>query len=81
MSGWRAIETAPKDERLILYVPPGEREANWRTKEMVSYPFRVGEGLWLDDAWHWANDSCECCYGPISSGSPTHWMPLPEAPK
>lgn len=63
-SGWRPIETAPKDgRRIIVFRPTSNRE----------YIPRVGEDYFskrLDDVWAMSN----------SSHQPTHWMPLPEPP-
>ena len=79
---WQPIESAPKDgTAVVLYTPPGEYTVNFRTKEKKLSEPKVGEGLMLSDEWHWANDSCSCCYGPIYPVQPTHWMPLPEPPK
>lgn len=81
MSTWQPIETAPKDgTKILLAVPPNERWDAFIFKTVL-YNASVGEGLWYNEEWRWANDSCECCWGRIYPTPPTHWMPLPEPPK
>ena len=65
MSGWKPIETAPK-EGLVLLAAEFDGPGNWRIK--VGY---------RDDGpysfWGWR------IFG--ASWKPTHWMPLPAPPK
>lgn len=62
---WEPIETAPKDESILLYYP---------TDDIIIV------GYWCDFKWQidhvggyeWESD--------VDCIEPTHWMPLPEAP-
>ena len=72
MSEWRPIETAPMDGTAILLALTQDHYSGGRVKE--------GFGDEFED-WYLANDSCGCCYGPLSEGNPpSHWMPLPDPP-
>ena len=71
-SGWRPIETAPKDGTAILgYVPiipgPGDSDATPNGDLIVIW--WEARGCWTDD-----RDLPALC-------RPTHWMPLPEPPE
>jgi hypothetical protein len=75
---WLPIETAPKDATpVILAVTGGPRGPV------------LGEARWHDDDyggdWWWAGTSpgdygCSSI-SEIQFGKPTHWMPMPPAPK
>jgi hypothetical protein len=72
MSTWQPIETAPKDGTHLL-LSDGERVTlgGW-TSDMdqgAEYEGQIGMAGW------WSVD-----LGP-NGDRPTHWMPLPEAPK
>jgi len=73
MSEWQPIETAPKDGTCILVI--NDNKGGYYTE-----PFAIGvaayEGSYKTRAWY----SQACCDG-VSYFTPTHWMPLPEAPK
>ncbi len=76
--GWRPIETAPKDGTVILAYRPGEGvfTAHFIAADValgLCHP-NVSE---VEPQW-WSTDG-----GDLSSPGmmPTHWMPLPEAPK
>lgn len=68
MSEWRPIETAPKDETVILlgYLPHPRLKGSQR----------VYEGRWdsLQETWTSVN-------GFLIHSEASHWMPLPEPPK
>ena len=63
---WEPIETAPKDETVILIAMRND----------------YGEGAFSVRSGWWMNTGCRpdwsCC---ISSQKPTHWMPLPPLPE
>lgn len=67
-NGWHPIETAPKDKSLMLYVKA--------TGLIYCGSFRYGQ---------WGEPQhCEIAWRCNSSGRfthPTHWRPMPEAPK
>lgn len=67
-SKWQTIETAPKDGRKILCYMADEWELDGLLIESVVYC--PESGRWLE------------AHGErYSSYLPTHWMPLPKAPK
>ena len=74
MSEWQPIETAPKDGTYIIaYFPShGRREAYAESAYFVDLELEddPGRGVWV-----WSQDGDE------PQVQPTHWMPLPEAPK
>ena len=67
--GWKPIDTAPKDGKYYLFYRKSEiQSAKW-----------LSIGTWGDDGW---------CYelpsnikNGVTKNLPTHWMPLPAAPK
>ena len=64
---WQPIETAPKDGTTVIAYRP-------TTPPHIEGMYWVGE----NDSWHWSYDGDS----PREGGQqPTHWMPLPEAPK
>ena len=88
--GWRDIESAPKDGSKILLAKYGwsndagdavQGSDEW--KRRILDQTRRKYGLWWCVAGHWSarwnnwNDGVE----PSGLASPTHWMPLPPAPK
>lgn len=70
MSEWQPIESAPKDNPILLYV--------------VQRPDMYCEAVGEPDGWqhmdvgYW--DPIERDWVTWHSGDPTHWMPLPEPP-
>lgn len=71
---WQPIETAPKDGTLVLLYEPDNDE------ELIDA--RIFVGLWNDarDAKFYGT-AWECAEYSAFNHYPTHWMPLPEAPK
>ena len=66
-SGWSPIETAPRDGTDIIV---------YRPKHDGDYIPKVGTDYWMTGRFYgpcWAKSRRDC--------EPTHWMPLPEAPK
>lgn len=81
MSDWQPIETAPRDgERILLFAPAWHISADHPVHNAMTVDARVGEGLFWDGEWRWANNSCDCCWYEMRV-APTHWMPLPGAPE
>jgi hypothetical protein len=85
---WRSIKTAPKDGTPILFVArPAVREprqvyAGWYSEAFAPFPW-----VFVDDP---KESLAGCCdhemTGRVYTNGfpahiPTHWMPLPEAPK
>ena len=66
---WQPIETAPKDESLILVYGPCEVDGE-------SYPAQVGIALYhkIRDRWIDENNGYAIYH-------PTHWRPLPPPPQ
>lgn len=86
MSDWQPIETAPKDGTEVLLFVPGYIGGR-RVMEG-----NIVVGAWIDDhAWGregvWWSDISDPYEGHSGATAdsvdltPTHWMPLPEAPK
>lgn len=78
MSEWQPIETAPKDDDLILLylegsgVRPGYWDDDQRWDDKLKR-YVEGNGRWL------AVES-QCLTGGGWQTAPTHWMPLPDPP-
>lgn len=70
---WFPIESAPRDEVILLFGPIG----HGRSPEHPRGPIRA-VGYWdvIDGAWAYTNTTW--C-GPFAD--PTHWMPLPLPPQ
>lgn len=69
MSGWRPIETAPKDGTwVILYAPAGGVQPGYWGPSYFDY-----DPMWLQYAHR--SEAREVV------GEPTHWMPLPNSPE
>ena len=83
-SGWMPIETAPKDGRTILF---GYRNSlgKWRTMRGKYFTRATIDEEWeepdeCDEGWY--ETSVEADDVPnYWAMNPTHWMPLPAAPK
>jgi len=75
MNEWQPIETAPKDERILLYRPTSPE---W---------WRVIGGMYDSDEYakkpkpYWTVDNWALGKLEQRQNAPTHWMPLPEPPK
>ena len=80
--GWQPIETAPKDDMIIVYCPPEDAKFEFfegEGAEMVDdpKPAFIGCAQWFEYdcgfgvfGIHWLGDTSQ----------PTHWMPLPAPP-
>ncbi len=74
MDGWQPIETAPKDNKARLVWCPA-----WRNTYIVSWVVPLDDKAKPNpDAGHWSHFGGG--YRPLTE-APTHWMPLPPAPK
>lgn len=68
-SGWRTMESAPKDGTpAMLFTPAGE-DINCK-----------GGLIWVSGGWGKAAINPESWRGESSHGTPTHWRPLPPPP-
>lgn len=68
---WQPIETAPKNQEILLYCPRrGVVRGRWSDEIYARYPKP-----------YWTHDR-ERLFGvhETREDQPTHWMPLPEAP-
>lgn len=69
MTEWKPIETAPKDQFVLLAVPDdGEMEAF------------VAMAKWQGLGWYGVDDF-GLTFNPVGEPQPTHWMPIPQPPK
>jgi hypothetical protein len=83
---WQPIATAPKTGRkvILFYLNrnslPRTVMARWVTDEEAAET--DGEGVGLEAGWYECIDNWdEYTEVAIYEGEPTHWMPLPEAPR
>lgn len=79
-NGWRDIETAPKDGRVIVltWFEDGKPQEQWpmlwgHIQRNGLFPGKLGMWTTPDGSVTWNDDD--------PAGAPTHWMPLPEPPK
>jgi hypothetical protein len=84
--GWQPIETAPKDGRKLIVwytnrnLKPRTVFARWLTDEQAAET--DGDGVGLEAGWYECVDNwADYTEVAIHEGEPTHWMPLPAAPK
>ncbi len=70
MSMWKPIETAPKDGRNLILFGRWWSDHQGRMREPL-----IGQFVSHHARWEFCNGSGWCGI------RPTHWMPLPEAPK
>ena len=86
MSDWQPIETAPKDGTTVLLAAPGRVTAGeWCPEQWLTasdYHMTTGEYLGRSETGecipaYW----CSWDGGFTDECAPTHWMPLPDAPK
>lgn len=85
MSEWQPIETAPKDEVVMVYSPP--QQGDWPNSLRICFD-HIDSGI-ADDYWYNHGEHYEhyCCValpegsiGPKEKAPYTHWMPLPDPP-
>jgi len=82
---WQPIATAPKTGRkvILFYLNrnslPRTVMARWVTDEEAAET--DGEGVGLEAGWYECIDNWDYTEVAIYEGEPTHWMPLPEAPR
>lgn len=84
LSAWQPIETAPKDDTLVLLLlARDDAFDNGIESEADHLPRTIGhnnfehDGIdkWQFSGWNWEND-----YYTEGLGTPTHWMPTPAPP-
>jgi hypothetical protein len=79
VEAWRPIETAPKDGSYIDLWAHGMRQTDccWGLPQHC-----CGEaGRYCDDEWHGMDNGWVDSTFNVMVENPTHWMPLPEAPR
>jgi hypothetical protein len=64
MGEWQPIETAPKDGAWVFIY--------WPSMSITLFPLVV---FWDGEDWNTV-----ASIGHVGAETPTHWMPLPEAP-
>lgn len=70
-NGWMPIETAPKDQLILVYTP----DARWRGAKGVTFGYAHS-----DYNGHKEVISLDGVAGPTGF-RPTHWQPLPTPPE
>lgn len=82
VSEWKPIETAPKDGTRVL-LAPYMMTAHWEFGD-DNWQFHVVP-MKADFTIHYDAEECAPMFYCVSHQTygiePTHWMPLPEAPK
>ena len=80
MSGWKPIETAPRDGTPVILTGPYKSKPS--TATMTNKPPIVDTGYYKHGIWTgyykhgiWQSGSLRM------AGNPTHWMPMPEPPE
>ena len=66
-SQWQPIETAPRDEQILLYGHYWSDQQGMMQKPLI--------GMWNANACRW--EAAWMCWFGVR---PTHWMPLPQHP-
>ncbi len=64
---WQPIETAPTDGVWVMAFEPNEVTTQFDCTHWITHMYHNGQ--WMDQ------DDC------LVVRNPTHWLPLPEAPK
>ncbi len=85
---WNPIESAPKDGSPILLYCEDPVERHHQVEELAD---NLAIGFWLEGAWRSVDCEDNGSMGSSATGwmedwrwvkvNPTHWMPIPEAPK
>ena len=68
-AGWQPIETAPKDSRVLVWAAGAVRIGRFDDDEYSKKPRPM---------WSWVGPWCRA---DMRASPPSHWMPLPGAPK
>lgn len=84
-AGWKPIESAPKNQLVMVYTPP--QPSDWPDTVRISFDYidpEVADDYWYNHGEHYEHYCCvakpENCTGPQERAPYTHWMPLPAAP-
>ena len=75
-SPWMPIETAPKDDSLLLL------KEKWEDEPFIGqWVSSAYGGKWAASRTHYDTDGDACVIDCVYSEGVTHWMPLPPAPE
>lgn len=84
-AGWKPIESAPKNQLVMVYTPP--QPSDWPDAVRIGFDYidtEVADDYWYNHGEHYEHYCCvakpENCTGPQERAPYTHWMPLPAAP-
>ncbi|MNQ98752.1 hypothetical protein D3C85_1144570 [compost metagenome] len=82
---WKPIESAPKNQLVMVYTPP--QPSDWPDSVRIGFDYidpEVADDYWYNHGEHYEHYCCvakpENCTGPQERAPYTHWMPLPAAP-
>lgn len=76
MSEWQPIETAPRDEIVLLYGLTAGEISGVSDEPAICIGSRTGKGNYPGFEW-----ACEGTDAYAVWAKPTHWMPLPGPPQ
>lgn len=84
-AGWKPIESAPKNQLVMVYTPPQPND--WPDSVRIGFDYidpEIADDYWYNHGEHYEHYCCvakpENCTGPQECAPYTHWMPLPAAP-
>ena len=87
MSSWQPIETAPKDESVMVWATAYRFSYSGKTPLSPDYWRHESDKGWPEIAYwstyeggHWEGELCEPGTGTERHLRATHWQPLPEPP-
>ena len=82
---WKSIESAPKDQLVMVYTPP--QTSDWPDTVRIGFDYidsEIADDYWYNHGEHYEHYCCvakpENCTGPQERAPYTHWMPLPAVP-
>lgn len=84
--GWLPIESAPKNQLVMVYSPPQNDDHPEAIRIVFDYiDAGIADGYWYAHGESYEHFCCvakpEGCTGPSEKAPYTHWHPIPQPPK